>query len=536
MTRNEGPPTYEEATAAAEEPYRTEPHGIADYTEFTTMHHHPHPRSSLVEYDAGKKKKKMHPLIAAAYYNRTKNPLCRLPDGVLVRVMRLLDPVSLECLRRCSRIFLRLFPAACASADDFSTATTSNRNFPWPTSQLKLKPDERARFLSLMARDWYCHDCLSARRMPDWHERFHAATRVYMHCSGCRVDHPACLFSIKQRRHSPWSNRICIGHEGRVRLCEHETVSWPEVVSAAGPGLMQIAADPDTTICRSRRVKQCRRWSHFFDCRHQSDPLAPLKSLMSTTPPPPAISTCCCSPYPSFVVRFPKTDLGTAFAIHLVWSAHLSITLTQNRCLKQDELVRGLARLRRRGAQYICPQIQPGQISGAGLFDPNYYCDHVEYQGREITAWDRSPLFGVSSCCPPKVHFSQIDWQGVRSKHCIPAFGHKVGNCFSDYLKPRPGPWQSLRTEVQGCPNGKNCIRVAHESKATLPLNENETLPEMGKGWYVTLDPDTYDLTDDEEGFGVYWCKANDCKNYYRFNRSRLRPLLRDYWHTCPHC
>jgi len=56
-------------------------------------------------------------------------------------MMRLMDPVTLECLRRCSRIFLHLFPIACASPQEFDASWLWR--FPWPISALKFRPEEK---------------------------------------------------------------------------------------------------------------------------------------------------------------------------------------------------------------------------------------------------------------------------------------------------------------------------------------------------------------------------------------------------------
>lgn len=112
-----------------------------------------------------KRPARMHPLIEASYDNSKCNPLCSLPDSVLIHIMRLLDPVTVACIRRCSRIFLRLFPLACRSTEDFSTSKVWG--CPWPISEVKFQPEEKATFLSLMARDWYCYYCLGARLRPD---------------------------------------------------------------------------------------------------------------------------------------------------------------------------------------------------------------------------------------------------------------------------------------------------------------------------------------------------------------------------------
>ncbi|KAK0726789.1 hypothetical protein B0T26DRAFT_691765 [Lasiosphaeria miniovina] len=53
----------------------------------------------------------LDPLVAASYYNLTSSPLCRLPDELLLDIMGRVDWVGLQCLRRSSRVFMRLFGA-----------------------------------------------------------------------------------------------------------------------------------------------------------------------------------------------------------------------------------------------------------------------------------------------------------------------------------------------------------------------------------------------------------------------------------------
>ncbi|KAK3942093.1 hypothetical protein QBC46DRAFT_428423 [Diplogelasinospora grovesii] len=498
--RKSPPPLYEMdnlAIAPAEDQYWTEPHDIV------------------------KDISRMHPLIAAAHHNRTQNPLCRLPDTILVRMMRLLDPVTLECLRRCSRIFLRLFPMACASLQDFDT--TWSWRFPWPTSRLQFRPEEKDRFLSLIARDGYCCDCLAARQRSDWQERFRAMAKVYLHCCGCQADHPTYLFSIKQR-YSPLSSRICIGHEGYLRLCEHEIVTWPQIISAAKKLSNQRG--------RVYRLKHCGRFEHIVHCRHRVQPVS-----MISTP-----KDNCCPPHPTVSVGYPKNHSEIVFQIDLYWSAHLPMTLTQDRCFKPEELARGITYLRTKGAQFICPQVKPGHIAGAGLFDPNC-CDCLDYEGRELTAWDRPlsrdlPLSGADCRHNPTLRFGRDEGgQDPHTSRCTGGFSHSRGKCFANVAWRAPtinGTVQGLRTEVKRCPNGENCVKVAHASFVDLPLDKDGALRQMSSGWYQVLDPDSYHLTEDWEGFGVYWCKAKDCKNYYRFNQSRLKPLVPDYRHACP--
>ena len=76
---------------------------------------------------------------------------------------------------------------------------------------------------------------------------------------------------------------------------------------------------------------------------------------------------------------------------------------------------------------------------------------------------------------------------------------------------------------------------VTYSTEFALPLDGGR-IRRMDSTWYQALDPDSYKLTEDADGFGVYWCKAEGCRGYYRFNRSRLKGLLEpsDYVHSCP--
>ncbi|KAK0625945.1 hypothetical protein B0T14DRAFT_508810 [Immersiella caudata] len=54
------------------------------------------------------------------------NALCSLSDDILLRIMRSADPVSLFCLRRTSRTFMRLF----SDREFRSLHDDSNKNWP----------------------------------------------------------------------------------------------------------------------------------------------------------------------------------------------------------------------------------------------------------------------------------------------------------------------------------------------------------------------------------------------------------------------
>jgi len=474
---------------------------------------------------------KMHPLIAAARYNRTQCHLCRLPDSILLQIMRLSDPVSLECLRRCSRIFLRLFSTACASSADFSRLWLWR--FPWPISKLTLEPGQQRQFISLMERDWYCQGCLSARRRPDWQERLRIMTKTYLHCSGCQIDHPAGLFSAEQRSKPP-SSRTCIGHEGRLRLCEHETISWSEVLDKAKVlSKKRVGVD-------QRRMKVCSRSNHVLRGCEQR------RGLVGTLLPTPMPSTHdCCPPHPTAIARYPRGENSKYFEILLVWSAHVSTLTTDEGCLRPEELSRAISMLREHGAQYICPQLEPGQVAGSKLFDPNR-CDCLDYDGRKLTAWDRpsknlQPLPGSACRHDSAQRFGRHqDGQATNSivhkEHRDATFKSFREKCCVDmtWLARKHRSANGLKAEVISCPKRANCVEVVHSSCISFHLEDKgEKLPKMSRSWYLSLDPDSYRLTEDHEGFRLWWCMSEGCRNYYQYNRSRLLPLLSDYRHAC---
>ncbi|KAJ2977200.1 hypothetical protein NQ176_g4503 [Zarea fungicola] len=74
----------------------------------------------------------------------------------------------------------------------------------------------------------FCNDCCNARFDPDYSSRFVSLLRR-MYCSGCKREHGALQFSATQRRQYSDESRVCIAHEGYMRLCPHRTISSKEI-------------------------------------------------------------------------------------------------------------------------------------------------------------------------------------------------------------------------------------------------------------------------------------------------------------------
>lgn len=71
----------------------------------------------------------------------------------------------------------------------------------------------------------------------------------YFHCSGCGSDHHARLFAAAERKKDP-ADRICIGRQGHVSLCEHLGGTYKDIQKAQSKALGH------------RRRIECRHSSH----------------------------------------------------------------------------------------------------------------------------------------------------------------------------------------------------------------------------------------------------------------------------------
>lgn len=111
--------------------------------------------------------------------------------------------------------------------------------FPW-TSSCQDEPSLRIKRLTPVpvvaafeAGERYCEACLEARSAEDFGKRVKSLLHKRLRCSACNVAHTAIRFSASQRLadRNTAKNRICIVHEGVVRLCSHRAISRAELVA-----------------------------------------------------------------------------------------------------------------------------------------------------------------------------------------------------------------------------------------------------------------------------------------------------------------
>lgn len=155
--------------------------------------------------------------------------LCKLPEELLVHIMRDLDAASLLCLRRTSRQFMRLFGDL--KFEEYHGGSDTTR---WQSENVKaIESRKQLRvFREQLGRDRLCQNCLSARAGPSSRmETYQKGAEELIHCSGCAADHPACAFSNKQRALPP-SKRVCTARQGFIRICKHKTMTWSDLEAA----------------------------------------------------------------------------------------------------------------------------------------------------------------------------------------------------------------------------------------------------------------------------------------------------------------
>ncbi|KAK3994263.1 hypothetical protein QBC44DRAFT_236421 [Cladorrhinum sp. PSN332] len=301
------------------------------------------------------------PFVAAAQHNDQNSPIYRLPRPLLVQLMRHLDPVSLECLRRTGRRFLQIF--------DRCKEWPTYRMYPWsaPNLVVSMSAFQRQRLLELLAKDAYCTKCQESLRAPDRTERVAKAVR-YLHCSGCQRDHPACLFAPEQRSKTRES-RLCVGRTGHVRLCAHSTVTWSQVVTAAQKNPSKTQVITKCKIKTHSRPCQWRRGGVFGRIFRSNN----HGSLLE---------------YPLLLYKLRTT--GPTISLH--WTAHMNLGSRDETACTSAALHDRFALLRGQQGHFICPEVAPGQIVESRIFDP-HSCDCVKYYGlmHLTTDWSRSP-------------------------------------------------------------------------------------------------------------------------------------------------
>ncbi|KLU89764.1 hypothetical protein MAPG_08733 [Magnaporthiopsis poae ATCC 64411] len=374
----------------------------------------------------------LDPLVAALLYNNAHSPVYRLPPHILGRIVDFLDITSRSCLRHVSSLFFR--------------ELKEPGRPPAPTHGESIA-SIHGRLPNL------CNGCVSAAARPDFEARIAAAFDTYLYCEGCGLEHQAWLFSPAQRTKRQGA-RVCIAHEGVLRICAHKTVTLREL----GPRIGRITPPSGDTPMVHRIIASCRHPSH---------------------------RTLGCGSSPK-VLETAYTEGGK----FLDWGWETSIRVPSGRKPTAQHFRNQFAKMRQEVGRYIVPPRTPGDLPELRTIDPGK-CGCVEYEGSQL-------LPGGAPA-----------WRGNYTETPFPDY-HIVWSCTS-------APQETLSRNVilHRCPcstRGATCIKVRWGSRFLISRNFDSWMYE----WCVALDPDSYggSITNDDFFRNITWCDSPGCMNY----------------------
>lgn len=467
----------------------------------------------------------MHPLMRATALNQFCSLLASLPDIILICIIRQCDLVSALCLRQSSRIFLRLFAAARPDlifhrkSDFYDSIDGMDHRYArpaWPLVLAALCESDCQKYRTLLSRDKYCADCQKSRLASDWTERYQRATHLFLHCSGCDLRHPLFLFSRAERHKQPGEQRICIGREGSLRLCRHKTVSWDTVAARVSSDRISTnhddeldeepideCQDPCLSLLVPSHLVHCARYNSLENTRHRH--IHPTVSC---------------------------TSFRGVKKLFILWQAHVPIENKLNEPMA-TVITRELGKLRQGQAQFACPELAPGEQPETQLFDPNF-CRCISYEGSDRVNWVAGVLNDVGQCA--KSSLCEKFFQNIAKTSDINELrttpddiraaawqSHKA--CVLRPEKSHMGLYNKSQVSASACLSGQACLQVSYEYSIILRPEKDGVLRCIPPEWFELVDPDTFKLTEDIEGLGLYWCKSPRCRNYYKYGRSRLQTM-----------
>lgn len=411
------------------------------------------------------------------------SPLCRIPDELLLLIMERLRGPDLASLRRTSRIFLRLFQDG-----RFRLVRTVDRG-PWPRMRYLTYVDKRDLRQRLL-EDKYCSSCYGMRMAVKKGPVGQALCRAPLYCAGCGGPHSAGLFSPWERAIGDPTRRICIAHEGHLRVCQHRVITWSDIQrwsSFLSPELP------------SYKALVCRAQSHLSQC--------------GKTPGENAGSG-------GVTVKLVLVGSGQ-IKVTAEWEVHVSVPYRKGaRNVYGAEEVRNMAEsLHADAGQHIVPRFQADQPPHMTAFDPNF-CGCLDYAGRGLLDWQMASKAGMRDCCrknrsrglftPHGPFRRQLGFLCGRSEKHVAKY-----NAGSDKL-------HYFHIVFRRCCSGEEGtgVMVAHRHSFTLSCGPRRWPPDPREAnfpppeWFRVIDPVSYGLEGDAASRHILWCEDQRCANH----------------------
>lgn len=424
-------------------------------------------------------------LTHKAYHNVAVSLLCRIPDDLLYLILDRLDVLSLNCLRRTSRIFLRLF-----EAHRVRGYRTQGR--PWqcisyvPYNYAK---DMRAR----ISADKFCAACDLMRYRSHHTSRGAELYRRDMYCNGCIDIHSIGLFSAHERGLRDTERRVCIAHEGHMRVCEHRVITFADIERWSG--YLQYQS-------QSHKVVLCSAENHLSKCDSSEE-----GSIRE-----------------GVTIKLKFLQAGK-IGVEVQWDVHVRVPHgggPKGTYAAAD--VRRIAEELHSGAgHHIVPRFQPDEPPHMAAFDPNF-CSCLKYAGREYLDWQMAPREKLNSKCCRRdgtraLFLPSRGTLGARLK--LPRTG-RVTHTAKYEVKQQGRSSRYFAIDFKRCcprADGMGVV-VSHRHYFELSCGpagwptSSRPLARVPPEWYRIMEPASYGLEGDEEGRNLMWCPKRGCANH----------------------
>lgn len=432
----------------------------------------------------------MDPLLASAFYNFNYSLVLDLPEELLLKILRCLfrersgrDPssvIAFFCLRQVCRRFrriiddweFRLHPFStynrcqhCRTSISSTMAHLGNPAFGRHCFEQSVNLQRAQGLVECLQRDHLCKNCQvgAQRRRIAGHStvcKFAARNdQDWLHCSDCNADHPSSLFSPYERQRPRM--RQCIAREGRVRLCQHMTISWEDIESTLAGGI------EDERIVN---VKGCNHATHSRGCFIPS--LGPLAYLLISP--------------------------GGTVSLGIQWSVHSGPMLGGDvacGAYSAKEMRAVVRELRRDTGRFIVPEQARGHLPEMEAFGND--CDCLTFHKPQ------KPQEPQASVTTPATRLRLEGHEQLRQggEHWVFAHGAKAGK-----VGMRKCPSQMSKAQRGKLP----CVIFEYRRSFTVM---HAIGGEPDHAWYHALDRDSYDW--DGEVGAIETCDDPACRNSY---------------------
>lgn len=342
----------------------------------------------------------MDPLLAAAAHNKEFSPLLKLPDEILMAILHFLEPDirDIYYIRRVCRKLRFMAYDHTLKPVLFLTRPFSKGSHMLHHDKFHGRENNRGPFGIL---PWYsvpgfqatirkqtlCEPCQTAHRegmLPNGCV-FMETPRLYIHCAGCNSHHTRYAFSHTQRQKKPL-DRVCIGREGTLRLCEHVSIGWADIEAH----LAASSRQRDFSKAVSDFHVMCPHPSHKFACKSTSR-LAPSEASCNDHTRPCARLQLDGSP------TLHHSDRWTSVSLVLCWKPYSSskiLTAPENGQIEATRLRELYGEFGKNAARFIVPGPSQNTTPEMLCFDLDK-CGHILYRNGERPQATSSELLGT---------------------------------------------------------------------------------------------------------------------------------------------